>query len=57
LRGAALSRVFHQVTDLRGADLRGAWLSKANLTNARYDARTRWPAGFDPLKHGAVLTP
>ena len=25
------------------------------LTGARYDALTRWPKGFDPLKHGAIL--
>jgi hypothetical protein len=30
----------------RGAD--------PNLTGARYDAHTRWPAGFDPARHGAI---
>jgi hypothetical protein len=24
------------------------------FTGARYDARTRWPSGFDPQRHGAV---
>ena len=57
--------------DMRGADLRGADLTGANLGGAiytrrgwvstvrgtRYDAYTRWPAGFDPLKHGAILSP
>jgi hypothetical protein len=54
-------------TDLRGADLRGANLQGARLnlegvrlpgvllTIARYDSRTRWPKGFDPVKAGAVL--
>jgi hypothetical protein len=27
------------------------------LTGARYDAATRWPQGFDPLKHRAVKIP
>jgi uncharacterized protein YjbI with pentapeptide repeats len=54
--------------DLTGADLRGTDLQHTDLefysrdgfkkvvplTGARYDARTRWPAGFDPVKHGAV---
>lgn len=44
---------------LTNADLRGANLESANLTNvrllrARYDAHTRWPQGFDPVKAGAV---
>src|SRR5687767_12775098 len=53
-------------TDLRGADLRGANLQGAQLSmkdsripcvflsRARYDTRTRWPKGFDPVKAGAV---
>jgi uncharacterized protein YjbI with pentapeptide repeats len=47
-----------------GADVRGANLSKMafgnntkpNFRMARYDAATRWPAGFDPVDAGAVLT-
>ena len=40
-------------TDLRGADLRGARLTQATLIDvqlegAEYDAKTRWPDGFDP---------
>ena len=54
-------------TDLRGADLRGANLQGARLnirdsripgvllSGARYDVATRWPQGFDPKKHGAIL--
>ena len=59
LRGADLRRADLTGADLRGADLRGADLSgalllSADLTGVRYDARTRWPAGFQPLNHGAV---
>src|SRR5439155_7524193 len=50
LRGASLRNA-----DLTGADLRGASLHGAILTGARYDARTRWPPGFDPKRHGAKL--
>jgi len=56
-------------TDLRGADLRGANLQGARLntdgsripsvllSGARYNSLTCWPSGFNPLKHGAILTP
>ena len=50
LRGARLERA-----SLLGADLSGVDLSDANLMGAVYDARTRWPDGFDPLPHGAIL--
>ena len=37
-------------------DLTGArGLETANLIGARYDALTRWPAGFEPQQHGAIL--
>jgi len=35
--------------DLRGADLRGTPLGRADLKAARYDAATRFPAGFSPV--------
>ncbi len=38
---------------LGGADLREAQLAGANLKGARYDAKTRWPTGFDPAAAGA----
>ena len=42
--------------DLRGANLTGAKaLAMAKLTGARYNARTRWPKGCDPMKAGTVL--
>jgi len=37
------------------ADFSAALLDKALLLGAHYDAHTRWPAGFDALKHGAKL--
>jgi uncharacterized protein YjbI with pentapeptide repeats len=52
LRGADLTG-----KDLRGANLTGAWLEGANLRGALYDRSTRWPAGFDPRAHGAILVP
>src|SRR2546427_587010 len=52
---APLAGAFLVDANLRQADLAGADLTNANLTGARYDARTRWPDGFDPVKHGAIL--
>ncbi len=42
-------------TRLQGADLSGANLSGANLEGAEYDARTRFPPGFQPKREGCVL--
>lgn len=44
-------------TSLAGADLSGASLVGARLDGARYDEETTWPEGFDPVAHGATLTP
>jgi hypothetical protein len=38
------------------ADLRNANLRRTDLTGALYDAHTRWPSGFDPQRHGAVMS-
>ena len=54
LAGADLRRANVRGAQLTGANLRGANLRRADLTGARYDAHTRWPAGFDPAQHGAV---
>jgi uncharacterized protein YjbI with pentapeptide repeats len=48
--------------DLSGADLRGTDLAEVDLTcvrltGAHCDRRTRWPADFEPLTHGAILAP
>jgi uncharacterized protein YjbI with pentapeptide repeats len=61
LRGSHFLGVSFHSADLRDADLRGANLSRArglnsaSLDGAFYDAHTRWPAGFDPGRHGAVM--
>jgi uncharacterized protein YjbI with pentapeptide repeats len=59
LQNADLSRAELLYTDLSGADLRGAdlrtHLSTAKLKGARYDETTRWPAGFQPSRHGCVV--
>ncbi len=57
LKNAFLADVDLSDTDLRGVDLSGANLDGAHLLGARYDEHTRWPAGLEPEKHGAVLAP
>ncbi|MCC2668927.1 MAG: hypothetical protein K0Q72_1398 [Armatimonadetes bacterium] len=57
---AALNGADLTSANLRGANLCLATLSMARLNavdlhGARYDASTRWPDGFDPAAHGAVL--
>jgi Pentapeptide repeats (8 copies) len=53
LYGAHLQQADLRWADLRGAilagaDLRGARLDGANLSDIRYDAKTQWPANFQP---------
>jgi hypothetical protein len=66
LTGAVLIGADLTGARLDGARLTGAHLSQADvsrarglltadLTGARYDARTRWPDGFDPTASGAVM--
>ncbi|MEQ2008088.1 MAG: pentapeptide repeat-containing protein [Limisphaerales bacterium] len=67
LRGANLRGAsgFRDLTraDFRDADLRGTYLlgavdyngSSAKFAGAKYDARTRWPKGFDVEGSGAKL--
>lgn len=57
LRGAVLNETLFRRADLRGADLRGAKIedeTRTSFAGARFDAATRWPAGFRPADHGAV---
>jgi hypothetical protein len=54
LKDAFLADVDLSDTDLRGVDLSGADLGGVYVVGARYDAHTRWPDGFDPVKAGAV---
>lgn len=60
LLGADLREADLSMADLYKADLRGANLIKADLLNAnligsKYNRFTKWPEGFDPSAHGAVL--
>jgi uncharacterized protein YjbI with pentapeptide repeats len=61
LKNAILERAILSQADLSEANLEGADLSRtwfngnAFLRGARYNAHTRWPAGLDPAKHGAIL--
>jgi hypothetical protein len=53
-RGADLSEADFGQSWIRGCDFRGAEMEHADPTDATYDAATRWPAGFDPVEHGAL---
>ena len=55
LRGVDLTGTILTKADLRGVDLRGAKFDMTQLRFAKYDANTRFPAGFDPKKAGMVL--
>lgn len=63
LRGAKLDKVslkpgptLKPAEDLKpGAIICDANLQNISLVGAKYDSLTRWPAGFDPSKTGAVL--
>lgn len=41
--------------DLRGADFRAAILTETVLTRALFSARTKWPAGYEAISHGAIV--
>ncbi|MFH8791988.1 pentapeptide repeat-containing protein [Streptomyces sp. NPDC017941] len=61
LRKADAGGTVFRSADLRLADLRGSNLSTADLLQARLtgalaSAHTRWPAGFDPVATGVVVT-
>ena len=52
MRGANLA--YAQMGDgATGCNLQGADLTGAVLAQLVYDRRTRWPANFDPKRHGA----
>lgn len=59
LRGAQLVNTVLNSAILNGCQLQGANLSRARLEGtqlkgARFDARTVWPAGFNPKSRGAI---
>jgi uncharacterized protein YjbI with pentapeptide repeats len=61
LTEANLIRADLSFTDLSAAILADADLSAADLSGAKlagswYNAATNWPAGFEPVKHGALLS-
>ena len=56
LRGAEMGGAALRHADLRGTDLEGAALAGADLAGARYDAGTRWPAGWThPLRYRSSI--
>jgi uncharacterized protein YjbI with pentapeptide repeats len=65
LAGTSLRDACLRGADLRGANLEGADLARERqdattspgqfLAGAIYDQTTRWPDGFEPQRHGAVL--
>ncbi len=57
LRTADLRQVDLREADVTGKDLSDADLTGALLDGLKYDRFTRWPAGFDPLRLGAMLVP
>jgi uncharacterized protein YjbI with pentapeptide repeats len=48
LSGAILRGANLRAADLSGTDLSGADLRDADLTGATYNAKTKWPSGFEP---------
>ncbi|MFG3028551.1 pentapeptide repeat-containing protein [Streptomyces sp. NPDC048253] len=54
--GAVFRRADLRLADLRGSDLSTADLHQARLTGALASEHTRWPAGFDHLAAGVVVT-
>jgi hypothetical protein len=56
LRGADLRNVAWELLTKDGTPITGLWAWGAPLLGgATYDDRTHWPAGYDPLKDGAIL--
>jgi hypothetical protein len=53
LKGANFTGADLSGAHLEGADFTGATLTGANLRGATFDTGTRWPAGFEPERHGA----
>jgi uncharacterized protein YjbI with pentapeptide repeats len=59
LRGAKfesanLPEVRFRRARLEGVNFEGTKPAGANFDRATYDSTTKWPAGFDPVKHGAL---
>ncbi|MFP4395993.1 MAG: pentapeptide repeat-containing protein [Anaerolineales bacterium] len=54
LMGAELTSSNLADADFSGANLKGVHLRGARLRGVKYDARTRWPVGFDPIAAKAI---
>jgi hypothetical protein len=57
LRGRDLRDADFTGAVLRGVGFRTSRLDGARFYGATFDARCRWPAGFDPREHGARRAP
>lgn len=57
LRDATMGDIDLTKARLQGADFRGCVLDDACVKGARYDRRTRFPEGFDPVSSGMRETP
>lgn len=55
LRNAKVSGARFTGAIFNGADLRCEGLDKADLSGAIANGATKWPIGFDPVKHGVVI--
>lgn len=55
IEGANLSGANLEEADLRKASLKSSKLDGTRLQGAVFDAKTTWPAGFDPIKAGARM--
>ena len=53
LKDATLRYSDLRCAKLQGADLTGADLHRALLRSAHFSEATRWPASYNPRKHGA----
>jgi Pentapeptide repeats (8 copies) len=57
LRGAKLDKADLRDAKLMGADLSDTDLSTTKLLGAKYDRRTKFPPGFDPISAGMLTSP
>ena len=55
LSGAEIYETHFEDCDLRGAIMLADNLDNAYFTGARFDKRSVWPEGFNPLEYGAIL--
>ena len=56
LSHADMRSVRLEAATIMGCDLHEADLANIKLEECHYDAATKWPTGFDPRSHGAILS-